>query len=469
MLVLYTKMFLRNEVSEKNIDEIMLKWVTGSPHFHFDDLQKSLLERKNDEQGIESVEKQQKFYSLHYDNSNTLVHVYRLDNIDNRVLWSTECIFVQENDEKYITVTLNCDLQEYNSRLPHKHKPYIIRLLIESGFCKYDGSLPVSDKVIPISENNISDIVDIMKGRANNFMPLVYVSKDYDSYALDVNQLAIWLSGFAHVVVEEEKKWTHVLKERTDGRNAHNGFIGIYYPQNQLYELFAKNSYFQDRDMAVDISCTVQQAIVNYQSEQEYNWNRVIFLKTKDKWRKEGEQKETELDEFMRTFQPLNDDLSEKVRSLNAQLEIYKSMIKNSKEAGCLLDEGNEQEFYVGEKQDFLLTLLHCTKERMDKDTRGYELLISILEANEFHNHGKKILSELKTILYRGGKLNKSSKSDLKNIGFDVIEEKGHPKLIFHNNQKYKFPISGTPGSGRDGKNLYSDICEKIDIYKKPI
>ena len=89
MLVLYTKMFLRNEVSEKNIDEIMLKWVTGSPHFHFDDLQKSLLERKNDEQGIESVEKKQKFYSLHYDNSNTLVHVYRLDNIDNRVLWST--------------------------------------------------------------------------------------------------------------------------------------------------------------------------------------------------------------------------------------------------------------------------------------------------------------------------------------------------------------------------------------------
>ena len=112
----------------------------------------------------------------------------------------------------------------------------------------------------------------------------------------------------------------------------------------------------------------------------------------------------------MNSFQPLNDDLNEKVRSLNAQLAIYKNMIKNSTETGSLLEEGDEQEFYVGEKKDFLLTLLHCSKERMDKNTRGYELLASILEANEFCNHGKQILNELKTILYRGGKLNKSSK-----------------------------------------------------------
>ena len=56
MLVLYTKLLLREETTENNIDEIMLKWVTGSPHFHFDNLQKSLLERENDEQGIESID-----------------------------------------------------------------------------------------------------------------------------------------------------------------------------------------------------------------------------------------------------------------------------------------------------------------------------------------------------------------------------------------------------------------------------
>ena len=72
--------------------------------------------------GLKVLKKNKNF--IHYimitqnDNSYTLVHVYRLDNNDNRVLWSIECTFVQENGEKYITVSLNCDLQEYNSRLP---------------------------------------------------------------------------------------------------------------------------------------------------------------------------------------------------------------------------------------------------------------------------------------------------------------------------------------------------------------
>lgn len=469
MLVLYTKLFLKDKITESNIDEIILKWVKGSPHFNFDNLEKKLKERESDEEGIESREGNQKFYSLHYENADVLVHAYKLDNIDNKVLWSTECIFVEEKNNKYITISLNCDLQEYNSRLPHKHKPYIIRLLIESGYCVDDGNLPVSDRVIVISKDNITDIVDVMTAKSSNFMPLVYVSKDYDSYAVDVENLAIWLSGIAHIVIEEDKRWSQVLREDTGGRNAHNGFVGIYYPQNQSFELFAKRSYSSDKDMAVDISCTVQQALVNYQSMQEYNWNKIIFLRTKDKWKEEGKQKEAELDEFVNLFQPLNDELEERVRGLNAQLEIYKNMIKNSKESGSLLEGGKEEEFYVGEKKDFLLTILNCIKEKINKDTRSYELLSSVLDANDYCNHGKQLLGELKKILYKGGKVNKATKADLNSIGFDVIEEKGHPKLIFHNNQKYKFPISGTPGSSRDGKNLYSEICEKLDIYKKPI
>lgn len=353
MLVLYTKLFLKNEITEFNIDDLIMKWVTGSPHFHFDNLKKSLQERENDEQGIESSERKQKFYSLHYDNADTLVHIYKLDNIDNKVLWSTECTFVQENTNKYITISLNCDLQEYNSRLPHKHKPYIIRLLIESGFCINDGNLPVSDKTIPITKENISDIVEVMEAKSTHFMPLVYVSKDYDDYAVDPGRLAIWLSGIAHVVIEEEKEWSFILKERTKGRNAHNGFVGIYYPQNQSYELFAKYSYLSDKDMAVDVSCTVQQALVNYQNIQEYNWNKVIFLRTKDKWKEEGEQKSAELEEFISSFQPLNDELSEKVRSLNAQLEIYKNMAKNSKEGGSLLEGAAKENFMLMRRKIF--------------------------------------------------------------------------------------------------------------------
>ena len=81
MLVFYTKLFLKTEITESNIDNLILKWVTGSPHFHFDNLQENLQRRENDEQEIESREKKQKFYSLHYDNTDTTVHVLSLIHI----------------------------------------------------------------------------------------------------------------------------------------------------------------------------------------------------------------------------------------------------------------------------------------------------------------------------------------------------------------------------------------------------
>lgn len=70
-------------------------------------------------------------------------------------------------------------------------------------------------------------------------------------------------------------------------------------------------------------------------------------------------------------------------------------------------------------------------------------------------------------MLYSGDRLNASSKSTLKDLGF-TIEEDGrtHYKLIFHE-PKYMFTVSKTPGDRREGKNLYSDICKIIDITKK--
>lgn len=464
MLVLYTKLFLREEVTENEIDDLVLKWIIGSPHYHFDDLKEQLRRREKEEQAIVSREGLQKFYSLRYEEQDTIVHVYKFDNIEEKVLWTTECTFVQLKQGKYIAISLNCDLKEYNPRLPNKHKPYIIRLLVESGYCLSDGKFPIFAKPIIITQDNVSDVIDIMRGNSSHVMPLIYVSKGEKGCAINYSQLATWLSGIAHVAVEQDRKWTYILREKTKGRNAYGGYVGIYYPQNKSYELFDREEHFSEIDMMREISYSVQQALVNYQNLQEYNWNRVVFLKMKTKMELESK---AEVDEFINSFQPINDELNEKVRSLNAQLEIYRDMATNSKGSGSLLKEGQLCEYYAGEKNDLLLTILQCTKEKMDINTRGYELLQSILDENEYYNYGKQIFEELKKILYRG-KLNKSSKMELKKLGFDIIEDKGHPKLVFHHNPRYKFPVAGTPGSGRSGKNVYSDISEVIDIYKKP-
>lgn len=468
MLVLFTKLYLKNEVTNEDLEKLIIKWVTGSPHYHFENLEEELI--NNGENGIESIEKTQKFFVTSYNDNSTDIKIYKLNNQNNKTLWSTECAVVFNDKNKYITISLRCDIQEYNSQLPHKHKPYIIKMLVESGFCKSDGTLPVSDTPIYISDNNINDIANMMKTGKPFNLPIVYLSKNFNDYSVDPNKLAIWLSGIAHVVVEDSKEWSFKLRDLTNKKNAHNGYVGVYYPKTTLYDLFARASHKEKKKHAINISCNVQQALVNYENPDEYTWNKIIHLQNKEKintLKTSGEETKQELQEFIDSFQSINDDLNDKVRSLKAQLDIYKNMVKNSKQECTLLNSGEEDEFYAGEKKDLVLSLLNQIKDKINEDTRCFELLDSILKANEYNGCGKHIFKQLKTILNTSEKLSKSSKSDLKEIGFDVIEDNAHPKLIFHNNQKYKFPISGTPGSSRDGKNLNSDICKKLDIYKK--
>lgn len=468
MLVLFTKLYLKNEVTKEDLKKLIIKWVTGSPHFHFENLEEELT--KNGESGIESTEKMQKFFVTNYtDNSNDIT-IYKLNNQNDKTLWSTECAIVVNKNSKYITISLNCDIQEYHSQLPHKHKPYIIKLLVESGFCKSDGNLPVTDTPIYISDNNINDIANMMKTGEPYNLPIVYLSKDFNDYSVNPNRLSILLSGIAHVIVENSKEWSFKLRDLTDKKNAHSGYTGVYYPKTTRFDLFARNFYKEKEKQAITISCRVQQALVNYENPDEYTWNKIIHLQNKEKintLKANGAATEKELQEFIDSFQPINDDLNEKVRSLNAQLDIYKNMAENLKQECSLLNSGNIDEFYLGEKNDLILSLLNQIKNKVDENTRCYELLDSILKANEYTEYGKHLFKQLKTILKQSEKLNTSSKSELKELGFDTIIDNGHPKLIFHENQKYKFPISGTPGSSRDGKNLYSDICKKLDIYKK--
>ena len=53
-----------------------------------------------------------------------------------------------------------------------------------------------------------------------------------------------------------------------------------------------------------------------------------------------------------------------------------------------------------------------------------------------------------------------------KELGFEVVSEKNHYKIVFKGDEKYWFPISKTPSDGRSGRNLASDIIKRLSIYK---
>ena len=89
-----------------------------------------------------------------------------------------------------------------------------------------------------------------------------------------------------------------------------------------------------------------------------------------------------------------------------------------------------------------------------------------MLEANPVIGEGERVISGISTIFGGGGRLNKTSKAQLRDLGFTIEEDGPHYKLVFHD-PRYMFTVSKTPSDHREGKNMISQIRAMIDINKK--
>ncbi len=100
------------------------------------------------------------------------------------------------------------------------------------------------------------------------------------------------------------------------------------------------------------------------------------------------------------------------------------------------------------------------------EDTRAYELLKATIDDNPVKGYGKEIFERIKQIFSRGEGIKDKEFAELRELGFEVVSEKNHYKIVFKGDEKYWFPISKTPSDGRSGKNLASNIIKRLSIYK---
>ena len=88
------------------------------------------------------------------------------------------------------------------------------------------------------------------------------------------------------------------------------------------------------------------------------------------------------------------------------------------------------------------------------------------MEINSERGEGREIFDALKNILSDGHDPKESDLKKLRALGFEIEDGSKHYKLKFHGNEKYCYALSKTPSDHRAGKNLFSDINKKLNIYK---
>ncbi|MGN1060864.1 MAG: hypothetical protein ACI4QN_03945 [Candidatus Coproplasma sp.] len=470
---LVTRIPLKECVEKEQIISLIKEWLIGQKYgissIDYTDEENKVIEFENG-------------YSLKFINTNIgekEVLAARFTNSENDAVWVVDCIYESDEDGKFFSVKLSCAKSKAPNKFPYIHKPKIVNLLLDKGYCEDKGVFPVVGTPIILTQAQLDICAEIMQGKTKLSLPVVYVSYDSCSgtyYDVDINNLAKELGGIAHVLVEPDKKFSNELTKKCNKLNACSGYVGIHfsggkYRTNCSYKNFFKEGVLDKKEFQKDICSTLYRSLLNYQPLSDLTWERIsIDYHKKGIWLSEELVKEAEREKeedkalFEAEEKELNDkikDLQEQIYKKDTYIETLKAALENKCEDG-LISKGDFKEFYNDEVKDCIIAILEKELKNCIKGWRKEEIIKYLLENNETTGEGKKIFEEIEIAIKDGSTI--SRRRNLEKIGF-VLEKGSHDKYAYKGNSKYALTISNSPQDNRSDKNTSSDFIRQIDIY----
>ena len=431
----------------------------------------------------------------------------RYEKIDREgIVWDSD--YVVNFNEMKMTIRLERSFLETATNIEKGFStPYFITMLIEKGFLKKDGLLDVSDKPLLMDEENLEIVADVINGRAQYSLPVVYVSRtSLDEEPVNTAELAEKLKGAAHVIVQKSICTNMKLKEMTCDKNETLGSIGVYFPKNSLEhrKFFYRKGSGRDEALLGKVIPAVIQYCNSRMTGTLYSWhgvNNALLRERLDKKRAERLSVEEALKAAERKNAEIINSLSEKEREIREQVyadalaetnkmieafdddeERFKNQIeelmlaneklqnenqrlKNKLEARDslpLLFMGDENDFYPGEVKDVVLTVLNDALKDLNPGSRRADIVNDIIVNNDFQKFTEQKAEEIKRLLkdYRG--MPPVLRKALEDLGFVITDDGKHYKVTYFADGRYAVVFSKTPTDWRAGKKCTSETINMV-------
>lgn len=379
--------------------------------------------------------------------------------------WRTDVVGLKTADDFKVAIVSSRSHFNISTYSQIPLTPYIVNLLIRETGPMFDDGIRIDAEPKEVTEENAAELAALINCEKRNFMPVIYVSKPFfgGTYLTDPRRLAQKLAGLAHVYFELDTKVSPMLRELTDGKNAYNGSIGIYW-QNHKFKRFALQD--TDETISVKIQNYVKTILNTRKTPDECRWSYVQHLKYQraiDQYR-EGEAENTELIEYAMQE---NQALQEQVRSLEAEnyyLRERQQMLFSSDldEQKPLIFKGAEAELFANEQAELVLEIIEEKLRSGSCSIRIRNMLESILDANERTTNKEAFLSQMKNVLTESGGLSSQGKRKLVKLGFELSEEGKHYKIKIKGDVRYPHPISKTPSDVRSAENNFAQFKKRF-------
>lgn len=379
--------------------------------------------------------------------------------------WRTDVVgYKRANDFKVAIVSSRSHFHVTTySKLPLT--PYIVSLLIRETDPMFDDGIRIEASPKEVTEETINELAALINCQRTNLLPIIYVSKPFfgHTYLTDPHRLAVKLAGLAHVYYEKDSQASRLLKDLTNGKNAYNGSIGVYW-QDRSFKRFVLED--TDENISLKIQNYVNRVLNTRKTPDEYRWSYVQHLQYQraiERYR-EGEAESNGMIEY--ALQE-NEELREQIRSLEAENDYLKGRLQlqfsnELDEQRPLIFKGSEPEIFPDEQTELILDLIEEKIRSGSCSVRIRNMLNSILEANARTNNKETFLEQMKAVLTEPGGLSSKGKRELQKLGFELTDDGKHYKLKIRGDDRYSHPIAKTPSDIRSGENNFAQFKKRF-------
>lgn len=496
MLLFSTILSIKENLTKDKFIDLVIQWNQGSPHA--DNIITGI--EWNGERNIKFEDGKLSLTIEEYRNGNIIAIRYEKKDEDG-VVWDTD--YVMNFSTNKMGIRLDRSYLE-SAVAPNTNfsTPHFISLLIDGKYLEKDYELEISNKPHLIEDDEIDRVADIVNGKRFH-LPVVYVSKTYHNEdPLDVNLLAKRLKGVAHVFVQQSNCSNMRLRKLCSDKNDYYGAIGIYYPiQTENHRRFLYRSYpgnekhYLDRIVNTVISHSNARMV-----ESLYTWQGVNHALLRDRLESQREERAAaekarrealyevialkgqhesvkrealekakeeandildSFDEEIRRMQEQIDELTHANEKLQYENQGLKAKIDSNQEQP-LLFFGTENEFYLGEIKDLILSSLNDQLSNIESKTRRYDVVQDIIQSNDYQEINKKRVEEARRLLKNYNGMTSKVRKGLEDMGFKVTHEGDHYKAIYYSDERYTVVYGATPSDNRAGKNNVSNTVKKV-------
>ena len=385
-----------------------------------------------------------------------------------KVRWVTDVIGHKAENDFWVSVQLSVDSELPVERLEQGKRPYILKLMMENFSGGYDGSLPVTDNPIFLAGTDTGLAEKIICADTGSVMPVVYVSRNNkEQLSLEPIQLAKWLSGMAHVVVEPSRKFSSQIMRQVYGENVYGGAVAIYWPDGIGKWIYLPSKWNSPSVLQAAIVKKIRMSLLYQRLRRECTWSYLQEMMSRQKLDLLRASGSDDIDEYIKHFDKEISAKDEQIQRLESELiraRYSRREMRASGEDGekTISLETSEEDLYQGEQLGLIVDALKLSAGSAELHSRRRDILDALVARNENPGDREEILEQLKEVLRQYSSMTATVRAELESLGFVIYEDGKHYKLLFQDDRRYPFVLPKTGSDWRGGLNAFSDLKKRL-------